>query len=122
MSTAFWSDTAKQLQFDAIADLFKPGKAWVAMVFETMNDGVRQQVEEQRYAVPYTREKRALVFDLPSELRHSECQYDGWIIGCRIYVRKKDADPICLAPFVGNTNMVTPGSIIDIGRLVLDVP
>lgn len=126
MTTKTWSEAALQRQFDALADMFHPGSAWVAWKFDvrtTRTEGYlwwqttitrTETIEEKRCKVAYTRNKRSLVFHLPPHMRHMERPYTGWILGMNIYVNADDAEPIVFIPFNGNTNILMPGSAIDL--------
>jgi len=119
MSLGQWSDAAKQVQFDALVDMFEPDRAWLAWVFDVAGNG---RVELPRVATPYTREKSHLVFHLPPELSRVESEYAGWIVGAHVYIHEHDTEWTCLTGWVGNTNAITPGALIETNRLTMSIP
>lgn len=129
-----WSEAALRTQFKALSSLFDDVAyyQWVYDAYVTEPDVVAWKFDWRKgfhrvksigrkkwtlnvagplHATSVVRVDDGLIFDVADET----CDYNGRIIGMCIWARITDPEHIVFIPWVGNTNVITAGSVISIG-------
>lgn len=141
MSYGLYSESALNLQFNAVMNIFDGQTMWVSWVYSTRprheHSEVRrrwygkkylhtevkhlpyQECEMRRTAVPYRKiGPRMVEVDVPPNFT---VNFDGVLHGVRVYNSEHAKDWIMFAPFNGNTNKVTKGCSVSYGPFIIDI-